>query len=233
MAAAASEVRPSVSMLLRARGSDTWEAAVTHPMVVAIGAGTLPRATFRRYFEQNVLYLDDYARTIGGVISRAPDRAAVLTLTRFLNQIVEHEVPANASFLERLGGTAPADPLRAMTTTTYGYTRHLLDVASRGSAAAGLAAILPCQWSYGELAGRLAEHVPDDPLYAEWIAMFANPHYDELVEATTGLLDRLCDVDDDVQVDLLSAVFDRSAEFELAFWDAAYTGPTDVETAAH
>ena len=125
-------------------------------MVAEIGAGTLPHPTFRYYFEQNVLYLEDYARAIALIIGRAPDRAGLGVLTRFLAQIVETELPANYAFLARLGGTAGPGGNTAMTPVTYAYTRHLLDAAGRHGLATGLAAVLPCQWSYGEIATRLA-----------------------------------------------------------------------------
>ena len=92
------------SALLRERGAASWAAAVSHPMVTEIGAGSLPHETFRYYFEQNVLYLEDYARAIALIIGRAPDLAAVTVLTRFLSQIVDTELPANYEFLARLGG---------------------------------------------------------------------------------------------------------------------------------
>ena len=90
--------------MLRERGAASWAAAVSHPMVAEIGAGSLPHETFRYYFEQNVLYLEDYARAIALIIGRAPDLAAITVLTRFLGQIVDTELPANYAFLARLGG---------------------------------------------------------------------------------------------------------------------------------
>ena len=101
----------SASALLRERGAASWAAAVSHPMVAEIGAGSLPHETFRYYFEQNVLYLEDYARAIALIIGRAPDLPAVTVLTRFLGQIVDTELPANYAFLARLGGPPrPAAP---------------------------------------------------------------------------------------------------------------------------
>ena len=105
-----SETRPSrVSACLHERGRPAWAAATTHPMVREIAAGTLPHSTFRRYFEQNVLYLGDYARAIGLITGKAPDLAAADVLSRFLRQIVGTEIPANLAFLERLGGSAAGD----------------------------------------------------------------------------------------------------------------------------
>ena len=68
----ADEHGTSASALLRERGAASWAAAVSHPMVAEIGAGSLPHETFRYYFEQNVLYLEDYARAIALIIGRAP-----------------------------------------------------------------------------------------------------------------------------------------------------------------
>jgi thiaminase/transcriptional activator TenA len=94
-----------VSVFLHERGKSAWVAATTHPMVREIAAGSLPHDTFRRYFEQNVLYLGDYARAIGLITGKAPDLAAADVLSRFLRQIVGTEIPANLAFLERLGGS--------------------------------------------------------------------------------------------------------------------------------
>jgi thiaminase (transcriptional activator TenA) len=210
----------TASAALRAAGRDAWAAAVRHPMVGAIAAGTLPHEAFRRYFEQNVRYLEDYARAIALVTAKAPDRAALDVLSRFLRQIVATEIPANLDFLARLGGSAGRLPGPAgLHPVTYGYTRHLLYVCAQGDCAEGLAALLPCQWSYGEIAQPLMAALPTDPVYADWIRMFGNAEYDALVAETTGLLDRLADPADGGQWARLSAVFSISIRYEREFWD--------------
>jgi thiaminase/transcriptional activator TenA len=213
------------SSLLHDAGAETWPAAVNHPMVLAIGDGTLPHAAFHRYFTQNVLYLEGYARAIGATVVKAPDRAAIDVLTRFQSQIVGTEIPANLSFLQRLGGDADTLAGRGVELpTTYAYTRHLLSVCLLGDCADGLTAVLPCQWSYGELARPLMARRPADPIYADWIAMFGNDDYDALVAETTALLDRLADPSDEARMRRLSAIFERSTRYEREFWDMAYGG---------
>ncbi len=215
--------REGVSAQLRHRGAASWAAATGHPMVHEIGAGTLPHATFRRYFEQNILYLKEYARSIALIGSRAPDLAAADVLSRFLAQIIQAEIPANLAFLRRLGGSADsAEDAAAMLPVTYSYTRHLLSVCALGDCAAGLTAVLPCQWSYGELAGRLMAALPADQICADWIALFGNANYSGLVRETTGLLDRLCAAPAGPDADHLAAIFDQSTRYELQFWDMAY-----------
>lgn len=210
----------TASAALRAAGSDAWAAAVSHPVVRAIAAGTLPHPTFRGYFEQNVRYLEDYARAIAMTAASAPDRRALDVLSRFLRQIVATEIPANLAFLARLGGSAERLPGPAeLHPVTYAYTRHLLHACARGGCAEGLAALLPCQWSYGEIARPLMAAPPDDPVYADWIAMFGNADYDALVAETTALLDRLADPADARQWARLAEVFTISIRYEGEFWD--------------
>jgi thiaminase (transcriptional activator TenA) len=215
--------RPATaSAVLRAAGSDAWAAAVNHPMVKAIGAGTLPHATFRGYFEQNVRYLEDYARAIALTAAKAPDREALDVLSRFLRQIAGTEIPANLAFLARLGGSAQRLPgPAALHPVTYAYTRHLLQVCGSGDCAEGLAAVLPCQWSYGEIAQPLMAAPPADQVYADWIAMFGNAEYDALVAETTGLLDRLASLAETGPQGRLASVFAISVRYENEFWDMA------------
>ena len=199
-------------------------------MVRQISAGTLPHETFRRYFEQNILYLGDYCRSIGLILGKAPDLASSDVLSRFLRQIVGTEIPANITFLARLGGSREkAEDRASMLPTTYAYTRHLLYTCAQGTCAEGLAAILPCQWSYGELARPLMGSPPPDPVYADWVAMFGNDDYAALVEETTGLLDRLADRRADT-MQRLSFVFDASTRYEVQFWDMAYGVPASGGT---
>jgi len=212
-----------VSAMLHEAGADTWAAAVAHPMVREIAAGTLPHETFRGYFRQNVLYLEAYARAIGLLLADAPDRAALDVLTRFEVQIVHTEIPANLAFLEKLGGDGDTVAGRGcMHPTTYAYTRHLLAVCAMEDCAAGLAAVLPCQWSYGELARPLMASRPADPIYADWISLFGGDDYEALVGDTTALLDRLVDPDDAGRTAELAEIFERSTWYERAFWDMAY-----------
>jgi thiaminase/transcriptional activator TenA len=179
------------------------------------------------------LYLEAYARAIGTIISKAPDRAAIAVLTRFETQIVATEIPANLAFLERLGG----DPDTfagggSMLPTTYAYTSHVMSTCAFGDCAEGLTAVLPCQWSYAEIARPLIGQRPADPIYADWIGVFGNDGYDDLVAQTTALLDRLVDVRDGQRMSSLARIFERSTRYEAAFWDMAYgttraAGPAD------
>ena len=217
------KAEPSISTRLRAHGSPIWNAAISHPMVCEIAAGTLPKELFRGYFEQNIAYLEDYARSLAHVAAAAPDSAALEVVTELLSQIVAVELPANRGFLERLGGDP--DAIRGVATmepTTYAYTRHLLAVTALKDCASGLTAVLPCQWSYCEIGAAIGRSEPDDAIFRDWISLFFNAEYEALLERSTGLLDRLAATADDSQVAAMTAIFDASTRYEIEFWDMAY-----------
>src|SRR5260221_6334702 len=180
--------RSVVSDSLRERGKSVWTAATSHPMVRQIGDGTLPHASFRRYFEQNILYLEDYARAIALITGKAPDLAAVGVLTRFLQQIVGTEIPANLAFLARLDGSPSATVSSVMLPDTYAYTRHLLYCAAQGSCAEGLTAVLPCPWGYRAPARPLMAPRAAEPAYAHWARTFAEFAFRPPVGGTAPLL---------------------------------------------
>jgi thiaminase (transcriptional activator TenA) len=215
----------SVASRLREHGSATWAAATNHPMVTEIGAGTLPHYKFRRYFEQNISYLEEYARATAMVTAKTPDRHALKILADINYRIIAVEIPANGEFLARLGG----DPERTLSPaevapTTYAYTRHLLWACAYSDCAAGLAALLPCQWSYGDIGTALAPAKPPDPIYADWVSLFGDDEYAALVSTTTALLDRLSG-DDNGAFARLKPLFDVSTRYEVDFWDMAYACP--------
>lgn len=215
----------SVAGQLQARGAEVWQAALSHPMVTAIGDGSLPHSIFRYYFEQNVCYLEEYARAIAHLAARLRPELDLGVLTRFLDQIVNTELPANRRFLARLGGALVSEGTAAVHPTNYAYTRHLLWCAAHGSNAEGLAALLPCQWSYGEIGQMLSRRRPSDEIYADWVEMFAGEGYEDLVAATADLLDEAARLED-AQFDRLATVFDRSTFYEVGFWTMAWSSPS-------
>lgn len=213
----------SAYAVLHDRCLPIWRLSADNPMVRAIGDGSLPREVFRYYFEQNILYLRDYARAIALVAANAPDEEAADILSRFLRSESERELPKNHRFLERLGGDPSGLSPYHMNSANYGYTRHLLSVAAMGDCADGLAAVLPCPCGYTEFAGSMVRDLPDDPLYAEWIRFFGEGEDDGILNEMTGLLDRLVDVADGERMLRLDWIFRVSSLYEVMFWDAAYS----------
>ena len=88
-----------------------------------------------------------------------------------------------------------------------------------------MAALLPCAWSYVEIAGRLAEAGgTDHEVYADWVGYFTLPSNVEMVAAMRADFDRLA-----IEGELgaakraeLGEIFATSSRLERGFWEMAY-----------
>lgn len=108
--------------------------------------------------------------------------------------------------------------------TTHAYTRHLLATTYAGSPAEIAAALLPCQWDYGEIGRALAAggEPADQPLYAEWIRMYAGEEYHRSVAGLVAGFDALAAAESDAARGRLSDIFLLSSRYEWAFGEMAW-----------
>ena len=110
-----------------------------------------------------------------------------------------------------------------MAPTTHAYTRHLLHVAQVGTLADLVAGVLPCQWGYWEVATNLAQRGKSpDPLYQEWIEMYASDEFGALGEWLRSLLNRLTTEISDAERRRLIDYFQMSSRYEYLFWEMSY-----------
>jgi len=218
---------PATTEALRALAMPVWETMIAHDFPAAIATGALPPERFRFYISQNLLYLPEYARMIAAAASRSHDLAALVEYTAALENIVETEIPENVRLrtaIEALAGPATELEAQVMAPATAAYTSWLLGIAATGDAADVSAALLPCAWSYGEIARRLAPHVVDHPVYAEWIAFFASDAYDAVVQRLRAAFDRELPAVTEAKRERLAAIFVMGCRMERQFWDQALVG---------
>jgi thiaminase/transcriptional activator TenA len=78
-------------------------------------------------------------------------------------------------------------------------------------------------WGYSELGRGLAERgLPDNPLYARWIEMYASDEFAQLAEWCRELCDEAAGGGGEQARELMRAAFLASSEHELDFWEAAW-----------
>lgn len=68
----------SLSVELKAGVGTVWEQVLTHPFVLELGEGTLPRVTFDIYFDQDRLFLKDWAILLSLATPKSPDFDAAI-----------------------------------------------------------------------------------------------------------------------------------------------------------
>ena len=213
----------SVCAELRGSCREIWEALGEHPFLRELAAGELAPECFRFYLEQNLIYLPEYARAIALGAARSADRSQLTSLTAALENIVATEIPENEALLSRVIelGAADRGGAREAAPATLAYTSYLLATAFSGGTLEVMTAIMPCAWSYGEIARKLIGDAAPHPVYNAWLSFFASPAYAELIAGMQRDLDALA-AQRDAEVPRLAAVFRTGARLERGFWDMAY-----------
>ena len=208
---------------LRQQTADLRRQVLQHPFVTGIGDGGLPLAAFRFYMCQDYVFLIAYSRVLALAVAKADDLETMGRFAELLHETLNTEMDLHRGFAAKFGISAgelegtPAAP------GTRAYTQHLLITAYGGDLADITAAILPCMWDYSDIGQSLAaQGAPSpQPLYNEWIQMYAAPEFAALATWLHDLLDRLAGGAAPDQQARLSPLFADSCRYEYLFWDMA------------
>jgi thiaminase (transcriptional activator TenA) len=224
---AAATREPSLSAGLRDQSGLVWAGLHAHPFLGELARGVLPLEKFRFFIEQDILYLPDFARCIAMGAAKSATEAELGFFAKQLDGTVNLELPNQYRVLDhvcRLGaedcggasGKAPAN---------VAYTSFMLSVAAQGGPLEIMAAILPCAWSYAEIAAQLKGEIADHPVYRDWVGFY-------LTAEVLGLVAQLRESFDEMALRAspgpesrrrLAEIFMTSSRLEGAFWDMAYT----------
>jgi len=214
---------------MRAGCTDVWDGLHAHPFLRELAAGTLALEKFRYFLEQDNFYLAEYARCLAMGAAKSRDETELRYFTVDLNQVLDTELPSNHALLARVIDMGAPDRGGALTMApaTLAYTSYMQALALRGDTLEIMAALLPCAWSYVEIAQRLAQDAATSTheVYADWIAYFALPVNVQMVASMRRDFDRrvhLMQLGASRRAEL-AQIFTTSSRLERGFWQMAYT----------
>lgn len=211
---------------LRRQTAGLRRQVLQHPFVTGIGDGTLPLEAFRFYMCQDYVFLIDYSRVLALAVAKAGDLETMGRFAELLHETLNTEMDLHRGFAAKFG--ISPDELEATQAApgTRAYTQHLLTVAYSGDLADITAAILPCMWDYSDIGQTLAAQgaagEAPQPLYDEWIQLYAAPEFAALAAWLRDLLDRFGSGAGTNQRTRLGGLFTDSCRYEYLFWDMAY-----------
>jgi thiaminase (transcriptional activator TenA) len=215
------------SASLRAQCEGIWAGLHAHPFLRELARGTLPLEKFRFFIEQDLLYLPPFARCMAMGAAKARSEEELEFFTRQADGIIRLEIPSNRRLLEQVASLGAQDRggSLAMAPANVAYTSFLLATAAQGGPLEITAAILPCSWSYIEIARGLKDELAEHPVYSDWVGFY-------LGEEEAGLVLNMRETFDDlVREEALGAgrrrelaeIFMMSSRLEGMFWEMAYT----------
>ncbi|HID09635.1 TPA: thiaminase II [Candidatus Micrarchaeota archaeon] len=204
---------------LRRSADGVWKRILEHPFVVELYEGTLPIEKFKFYILQDYNYLVALIRALSIVASKAEFGVAREVL-RLAYAEATTELEGYESLLSKLGYSVEDAVRTEPAPTNIAYANFMLATSSLGSEWEGLAAVLPCFWSYAEIAEVHRSRLERNPnrLYVEWASVYLSKEYREVVDKLVALIDRA----PDALYERLERVFITGSRYEYMFWDMAY-----------
>jgi len=215
------------STTVRSHAADIWKRELAHPFVRGLGDGTLPVDRFRFYLEQDYLFLIEYGRVFALASAKGRDLETMGLFSGLLNDTLKVEMQLHRDYCKRLDIAETVLKRAVAAPITHGYTRHLLTTAYGGSIAEIVAAVLPCQLGYVEIATALAREGRGggNSFYSEWIRTYTSPEFVEGAERLVRL-DQLTEGLPPRETDPLLTLFLTSSRYEYLFWEMSWSKAT-------
>jgi thiaminase/transcriptional activator TenA len=209
---------------LRADCEELWEGLHHHPFIGELAGGTLAPERFRFFLEQDIFFLPELARAVGLGVAKAASERELAHFAEEVDAVVARELESNRRLLTRVVelGASDRGGLLAAGPATVAYSGFLVATAGCGGTLEIMTALLPCTWSYADIASRLESGLAPHPVYAEWVSFFASDGYVDLIAGRRRTLDELAEGIETERRRRLSEIFTMSTRLEQRFWDAAY-----------
>ena len=209
-----------LSALLRRDVEHIWTKIFNHPFVVQLYDGSLPISKFKYYIIQDYNYLITMMRCFSLIAAKADPSVSAKAL-----EIALADATTELENYKRLLGKLDLNFNDVINTepapTNLAYMNYLLATCALGTPLEGLVAVLPCFWSYLEIAEKLKDRLEANEvsIYREWCMTYLSSEYKDLVRDLRELIDTLWD---GRNYDRYLKLFTRSSKYEYMFWDMAY-----------
>ena len=142
--------------------------------------------------------------------------------------MLDAEIPNNRALLAQvveLGAEDRGGSL-AKAPANVAYTSYMHSLAMRGGPLEIMASLLPCSWSYAEIAAALRERTEiTHPVYGGWITYFSLPSTSSWSTACdeTSTRSVLEEASSEARRREVAEIFATSSRLECSFWEMAYT----------
>ena len=209
---------------LRSGVASVWEQVVTHPFVTELGDNTLPQATFDVYFDQDYLFLKDWAILLSLAAAKSPDFDAARQVVGFLHLgLGGEEGLFQQAFRDRGMSKQQVAALEYRPTTLH-YSGYLRKAAYEGSFIDVATTLLAMEWPYMDWAQRLVDagKRPDNYFYQTWIDMHTSQGILDFVAWLRRTVDSAQVTPEDRA--RMQNIFRDVLRYELLFWEMAYKG---------
>ncbi|MFG6113794.1 thiaminase II [Halobacillus sp. MO56] len=210
---------------LRKENDDIFRKIFSHPFVVGIGKGDVPKEALEHYIKADFEYLNAFMHIYGIAVSKSGNRDDISLFNDQIGFVLNSETHPHHNFCEQAGVKYEDMQGYPLPPTADHYIKHMMYHAHTGNLGEILCALLPCPWTYLEIGQVLTgQYEPNGshPFYP-WIKFYADAEMRGLTGKLRNRLDELAEEVSEKQRTRMKEAFRKSCQLELAFWEMAYT----------
>lgn len=175
----------SLSKTLWQTNQDLAVECLQHPFVQRIGDGSLPKATFVYYIEQDAFFLEAFARAYSIAAAKAPDQKSFRVFHDLAGGVLT-ELELHHEYAKSWGVDIEAI---APKPATRQYTDFLLSTAWSQPVGITAVAMSPCMRLYAYLGQQLAADGIPAHSYENWIETYSSDEFEPLAQQLEALVD--------------------------------------------
>ena len=202
----------------------TWKAIapvnekiLSLPFVQELMNGTLDKAKYVFYIQQDALYVSDYGRVLTCLASRLSKPEHIEAFIGFAGESIAVEKALHQMIFEEFGITeAYAPSPSCLLYTSYLYRQYQTPVEVLA------AAVLPCFWIYQLVGDYVHANQKENNPYQAWIDTYGSEEFARSVEKAIRICDELAENCTEEQQNAMTEAFVTCSKFEWMFWDSAY-----------
>lgn len=210
-----------VSERLKKDAQDIWDDIINHPFILELYRGTLPEEKFRNYILQDYNYLIGSIRNFSILASKAEKVETMREILKIAWLEATGEFEGYIDFINQMGISPKKAKQTQLSMEGISYVNFLLSTSSLKSIQEGITAVLPCYWTYYEIANfhRDKIDVNENKFYRQWASYYLHNDYKEVVQKLRDLTDNICK---GFPYERLKEIFITSSRYELMFWESVY-----------
>lgn len=211
----------NLSQKLKKDAFHIWEKIFNTPFVKELYTGELPQEKFRFFIKHDYNYLIASVKNFSILASRADSVENIQLLSKIAQEEATTELAGYKNYLKNLHLSIKEVLAIESTFIETSYTNFLHSTSLLKSFPEGITAVLPCYWSYSEIANYHQDKLQNNPnkLYREWASLYLEQDYLDVVNEIIGIVDNIAK---DFPYEKLKTAFLQSSKYELLFWKAAY-----------
>ena len=197
--------------------SRIWERIVNHPFVIEIYSGVLPEKKFKFYALQDYNYLVGITRAMTIIASKS-DFWKMKEILNLAQKEASVELQSYEKLLKSIGLSIEEAMNVEPSPTNLAYMNYVGMVAYIGNLYEGIAGILPCFWSYQEIAekNKYLLKKNKNSIYLKWAETYFTQEYKQIVEKMKNMLNEAKDYE------AIKKIFLMASKYEYMFWEMSY-----------